>query len=163
VDEILSDLPDYDRADGGGQRLSQHAEKARSGHEDQPVELMLLIPCLNLRGDPASEELGLMLARPPLAARPMVSRGAPPASLGGGVIVDAPGTIGLEVTVVQMRQGIGEPAGGLQARVAVLGVIESGFALVGDHDTYAHFSAPSATQAAAGRAIGPCGDRRRHA
>jgi hypothetical protein len=89
ANEVLADLPGQDRVYGGGQRLPQHTEKARGRHQDQPVELVLPVPRLDLGGDSAGEELGLLPPRPPLAARTVVRGGAAPA---GETIGPCPGT-----------------------------------------------------------------------
>ena len=54
TDEVLAHLPRDGRGDGDGQSLPQQTEKSGSGHEDQPIELVLTVRGLDLRGDSAS-------------------------------------------------------------------------------------------------------------
>jgi hypothetical protein len=143
VHEILGDLGRDPRVEHFRQGFPEHSEKGWSCREDHSVEAILEACLLELRGDPASEQKGLALARSPLSAGAvMPDSSASPA--GGGVIEDTAGAVRFEVAIMQVRIRIRNPTGEYQWRTGALDIIKASFALISDDNSHTHHSLPFA-------------------
>jgi hypothetical protein len=120
VNEVLMHLGDHCFLNGVGQLCPQQAEKTGSRHQHDAIDVAL-----------AYSHLERCDYLPGKACRLVLSS-----------VKDAPRTVSNQIALVQMSLRVRQGARKLQRSVQTACVIETGLALIGDHDSHVHDTSP---------------------
>lgn len=138
MQQIFRDFMHDQGTDALRKHPSQYAEKLWRSDEHEPLEAVLLVRLRQLVGDLTGKRFCFVLAGSTLPTGCVMRNGSAALASRRGVIEEAAGPVRLEIAIVEVRIGIGQPARQMQRIIEPLDVIKARFGLVGQYDSGWH-------------------------